>query len=223
MNKVVPPRFWIGWALSVAPFIYGAELAATLNDTALGVANKVILSPDGKGAVRLLPIENIREDIDVFAPHRALLFTSGSLIPYVAYAAESGNLANMGSWTGSSKYAVMFTGQHNQQYMAVIYPEDGALKARQIDMMPIGEYGRIHLKWDGHALDHDAILEIIPGKENSVTALYWRTSSGKAFAVPVFIRIDDKEKPVSVSFEFGERVWVENFENRPTLEKLGFK
>ena len=223
MNRVVPPRFWIGWALAVAPFIHGAELAATLDDTALPVANKVILSPDGKGAVRLLPIENIREDIDVFATHRALLFTSGSLIPYVAYAAESGSHANIGSWTGSSKYVVMLTGQHNQQYMAVIYPEGGALKARRIDMMPIWDYGRIHLKWDGHALDHDEILEVIPGKGDSVTGLYWRTANGKAFAVPVFIRVNDKEKPVSVSFEFGDRVWVEDFKSIPTLEKLGFK
>jgi len=223
MNKLPICRLWMGLAFMIAPCVDSAELAATKDDTALPVANHLILSPDGKGAVRLLPIENIREDIDVFTPHRALLFTNGNLIPYVAYASESGNRANLGSWTGSSKYAVMLTGQHNQQYLAVIYPEDGALRARQIDLMPVWEYGETHLKWDMHAMAHDAILEVIPGKGDSVIGLFWRTANGKAFAVPVFIRISDSDKPVSVSFEFGERVWVEDFTRIPTLEKLGFK
>ena len=223
MRKLVRLPVWVAWALVMIPCVEGAELAATKDDTALPVANHLILSPDGKGAVRLLPIENIREDIDVFTPHRALLFTSGNLIPYVAYAAESGNRANIGSWTGSSKYVVMLTGQHNQQYMAVIYPEDGALKARQIDLKPVLDYGRTHLKWDQGGLGHDAIREVIPGKGDSVTGLYWRTANGKAFAVPVTIRVIDEEKSIRVAFEFGERVWVDDFENIPTLKKLGFK
>ena len=219
-------RFGIVSMASICCASSAAELAATLQDTALPVANQLIVSPDGGGKIQLLPIENIRADIDVFESHRALLFTSGSLVPYVGYAAEQGNLANIGSWTGSSRYAVMFTGQHNQQYMALIYPEGAALKGAQIDLAPVWEYGRKILPWDEKAIDHDSILEVIPGEGDSVTCLYWRTSSGRALAVVVTVKVKDPQKPTDLTFEFGnkrEQEWPTQVWHLPTLAELGVK
>ncbi|MEO5913138.1 MAG: hypothetical protein ABIS50_02820 [Luteolibacter sp.] len=208
-------------SLHAAPI---CELAFTKEETALPVANKIIVSPDGRGKIQLLPIENIRKDIDVFEPHRALLFTSGMLTPYVAYASESGNLGNLGAWSGSSRYAVMFTGQHNQQYMAVIYPKDGALLGKEIDMAPLWAYGEKELKWDMKAMAHDAILEMMPGENDTVTCLYWRTANGKSFAVPVFIKLGEKDGDIHVEFVFGKPTWVDRDEKpAPTLAELGYK
>jgi hypothetical protein len=211
--------------VTIAPVLHADELAFTKEETALPVANKVITSPDGTGKIQLLPIENLRHEdpTDIIPAHRALLFTSGALTPYVAYASEMGNLSNTGAWAGSSYFAIVFTGLHSTQEMAIVYPEAGALKGQKIDWAPVFDFGAKQLPWDERALMHDAIIEIRSGEGDTVVGLYWRNASGKNLAVPVFMKMKDRGKPQEIAFEFGEPRLLDREAARPTLADFGIK
>lgn len=216
---------WVCTFAMACPALRADELAFTAEETALVAANKVITSPNGQGKIRLLPIENLRKEdpTDIFPEHRALLFTSGSHIPYVAYASEMGNLSNLGAWSGSSWFAVMFTGLHHTQEMALVYPEDGVLTGKKIDWSPVSGFGEKNLPWDQKANVHDAILEIRPGEGDSVVCLFWRAASGKYLAVPVTVKMTDRNKPAELAFEFGEMRLLDGDARPPRLADFGIR
>jgi len=212
-------------SLGFLPLLSAGELAWTDADTETKPARHTIDSPDGAGCIRMLPVENLRSVEDVCTTHRQLLFTSGKLIPYAAYASELGNLANLGSWSGSSRYALVFTGLHHDQEMALVYPDGDHLAGKALDIAPIFKHGAEVLPGEEGALAHDAILEVVPGRDDSFVALLWRTASGKGVAIPVYIHIANRERPTELTYEYGTPKFQDMGSGQPlpTLASLGIK